>query len=104
MLDISMCEGYSCPIKIVCQRFTAEPSNIQSYFKEDPRMQYPDYSSCLFFIPVQLEVPRPKLEIVRLLANANMLTTLVIKELDRYWKIDVKKLCRDNGITYFIEK
>ena len=32
MADISMCEGNGCEVKHTCYRFTAKPSNYQSYF------------------------------------------------------------------------
>lgn len=33
MPDITMCKGYSCPMKDTCYRFTAKPNpNRQSYF------------------------------------------------------------------------
>ena len=31
MADISMCEGDGCEVKHTCYRFTAKPSNYQSY-------------------------------------------------------------------------
>jgi hypothetical protein len=31
MADISMCEGNGCEVKHTCYRFTAKPSNYQSY-------------------------------------------------------------------------
>jgi hypothetical protein len=34
--DITMCLGTNCPHKISCHRYTAEPSEYQSYFMEAP--------------------------------------------------------------------
>lgn len=31
MPDISMCENLFCPLKHICYRYTATPSNTQSY-------------------------------------------------------------------------
>ena len=36
MPDIAMCEGGMCPIKETCYRFTADPSDYQSYFGNPP--------------------------------------------------------------------
>jgi len=36
MADITKCPGYDCPFKEKCYRFTAEPSEYQSYFLEPP--------------------------------------------------------------------
>ncbi len=36
MADITKCPGYDCPFKERCIRFTAEPSEYQSYFLEPP--------------------------------------------------------------------
>lgn len=36
MPDITMCEGKECPIKNQCYRYTANPSDYQSYFAESP--------------------------------------------------------------------
>ncbi len=32
MADISMCEGKDCNLRETCYRFTAKPSEYQSYF------------------------------------------------------------------------
>lgn len=38
MPDISMCQGYDCPVKEACYRYLAIPnSNWQTWFAEDPR-------------------------------------------------------------------
>ena len=34
--DITMCPGTNCPQKEKCYRFTAKPSDYQSYFIEPP--------------------------------------------------------------------
>ena len=34
--DITMCPGTNCPHRISCHRYTAEPSEYQSYFTEAP--------------------------------------------------------------------
>ena len=34
--DICMCVGTNCPHKESCHRFTAKPSEYQSYFMEPP--------------------------------------------------------------------
>lgn len=36
MPDISMCNGTDCPHKENCYRFTAKPSEYQTYFVEPP--------------------------------------------------------------------
>ncbi len=36
MADISMCEGEGCKVKRTCYRFTAKPSEYQSYFTPSP--------------------------------------------------------------------
>jgi len=36
MADITKCKGFYCPIKEKCYRFTAQPSQVQSYFMEIP--------------------------------------------------------------------
>ena len=34
--DITMCQGTNCPHKETCHRYTAKPSDYQSYFMEAP--------------------------------------------------------------------
>ena len=34
--DITMCQGTDCPHKEKCYRYTAKPSEYQSYFMEAP--------------------------------------------------------------------
>lgn len=36
MPDITMCRGTDCPYKEGCHRFTAKPSDYQSYFYTPP--------------------------------------------------------------------
>jgi hypothetical protein len=36
MPDITMCPGTNCPHKETCYRYTAKPSEYQSYFTEAP--------------------------------------------------------------------
>ena len=36
MADITMCSGEKCPLKQICYRHTAKPSNYQSYFMKPP--------------------------------------------------------------------
>lgn len=36
MPDITMCNGTDCPFKERCYRFTAKPSDYQSYFFDPP--------------------------------------------------------------------
>ena len=36
MPDITMCNGHNCPIRVNCYRYTAIPSDRQSYFLETP--------------------------------------------------------------------
>ena len=36
MPDITMCSGEKCPLKQMCHRYTAKPSNYQSYFMKPP--------------------------------------------------------------------
>lgn len=35
-MDISKCKGGSCPLRLNCYRYTAEESELQSYFTEPP--------------------------------------------------------------------
>jgi hypothetical protein len=38
MADITMCDGYTCPIKKQCYRYMANANDYyQSYFADDPR-------------------------------------------------------------------
>jgi hypothetical protein len=46
MSDITKCPGGGCPIKERCHRFTAKPSDYQSYFVEPP---YNDLSCDMFW-------------------------------------------------------
>jgi hypothetical protein len=36
MADITMCSGERCPLKQICYRHTAKPSEHQSYFAQSP--------------------------------------------------------------------
>ncbi len=36
MPDITMCPGTNCPYKETCYRYTAKPSDCQSWFMEAP--------------------------------------------------------------------
>jgi hypothetical protein len=36
MADICKCKGFSCPLKNTCYRYLARPSQLQSYFAEQP--------------------------------------------------------------------
>lgn len=36
MPDITMCSGEKCPLKQICYRHTAKPSDYQSYFTKAP--------------------------------------------------------------------
>ncbi len=36
MPDITMCSGEKCPLKQICYRYTAKPSEPQSYFVKAP--------------------------------------------------------------------
>ena len=36
MADITMCSGERCPLKQICYRHTAKPSEQQSYFAQSP--------------------------------------------------------------------
>jgi len=36
MADITMCSGERCPLKQMCYRHTAKPSEHQSYFAQSP--------------------------------------------------------------------
>ena len=36
MADITMCSGERCPLKQICYRHTAKPSEQQSYFAQAP--------------------------------------------------------------------
>jgi hypothetical protein len=46
MPDISMCNGDGCEAKHTCYRFTAKPSEYQSYFKPTPI----ENSGCEYYI------------------------------------------------------
>lgn len=35
-MDITLCEGTNCPLKDQCFRYTAKPSEYQSYFTKEP--------------------------------------------------------------------
>lgn len=35
-MDITLCNGGSCPLRLNCHRYTAKQSELQSYFKEPP--------------------------------------------------------------------
>lgn len=45
-MDITMCKGGVCPIRKNCYRFTAKPSERQSYFMEIPYHS----GECAYFI------------------------------------------------------
>jgi len=49
MPDITMCEGYDCPWKTKCHRFTAEPDEYQSYFTKPPGKMVEELFICDFF-------------------------------------------------------
>lgn len=50
MPDITMCEGYDCPWKTKCHRFTAKPSNYrQAYFIDFPGKMVEELFTCDFF-------------------------------------------------------
>jgi len=36
MADISMCSGFECPLRDTCYRYTAKPSERQSWFIKPP--------------------------------------------------------------------
>lgn len=36
MPDITMCKGTNCPVSTRCRRYTATPSDMQSWFTEVP--------------------------------------------------------------------
>jgi hypothetical protein len=36
MPDITMCSGEKCPLKQICYRYTAKPSDYQAYFAKPP--------------------------------------------------------------------
>ena len=48
MPDISMCTGGECPNKQLCYRFTAKPSDYQTYFKNPPIEQD---NTCKYYWP-----------------------------------------------------
>jgi hypothetical protein len=37
MPDITLCKDGGCPLKYSCRRYTAKPSQRQSWFSESPR-------------------------------------------------------------------
>jgi hypothetical protein len=49
MPDIAMCEGIDCPWKERCYRFTAEPSEYQSYFSKPPGQMVEELFTCDYF-------------------------------------------------------
>jgi hypothetical protein len=46
MADITMCSGERCPLKQICYRHTAKPSEHQSYFAESPVLE----GTCEYFL------------------------------------------------------
>ena len=49
MPDITMCEGTDCPLKERCYRFTAKPSDYQSYFVKPPGRKVEELFDCEYF-------------------------------------------------------
>ena len=45
MADITMCSGERCPLKQICYRHTAKPSESQSYFAQSPVLE----GTCEYF-------------------------------------------------------
>ena len=54
MAGITKCLGEKCLLKRECQRFTATPSQMQSYamFDNTRLLQYGDTPKCDFFLPI----------------------------------------------------
>lgn len=47
MADISMCQDTECPDRLKCRRYTAKPSEFQSYTDS---VRDPGQSRCMLFI------------------------------------------------------
>lgn len=59
MPDISKCEGYDCPRKHECYRYTSPDSQWrQAYFTERP---YKDGERCTEFLPIYKEPVKERL-------------------------------------------
>lgn len=50
MPDIMMCKGDKCPLKQICYRHTAKPSNYQSYFVQAPVLG----GTCEYFLRAEV--------------------------------------------------
>lgn len=57
MPDISMCLGEGCKKRKECYRFTASPSDVQTYFLGVP---HGPGEPCEYFWPTTEQRPRPK--------------------------------------------
>ena len=57
MPDITMCYGQDCPYKNQCYRYTAKPSELQSYFIDAPIKD----SKCDYYCGENAEQIRNKL-------------------------------------------
>jgi hypothetical protein len=52
MADITMCSGERCPLKQICYRHTAKPSERQSYFAQSPVLG----GTCEYFLRAEVRV------------------------------------------------
>ena len=52
MPDITMCSGERCPLKQICYRHTAKPSERQSYFAQAPVLA----GACEYFWRAEVNV------------------------------------------------
>lgn len=66
MPDISMCDDSDCPVNKSCYRFTAIPSEYQTYFMDSPRLDERESESkglvegsCSYYWAI---IPKSKLE------------------------------------------
>jgi hypothetical protein len=56
MADITMCSGERCPLKQICYRHTAKPSEQQSYFAQSPVLG----GTCEYFLRTEVSVKTDK--------------------------------------------
>jgi hypothetical protein len=56
MADITMCSGERCPLKQICYRHTAKPSEQQSYFAQSPVLG----GTCEYFWRAEVNVKTDK--------------------------------------------
>ncbi len=57
MPDITMCTDHYCKLKETCYRYTAKPSDYQSYFMSSPK---DEDGECRYYWEVKPEVDKKK--------------------------------------------